>query len=214
MTWVDGLTAETLAIFTSGGIMAREAAVSDSVDILAYALNSNPLLEVHECFLSFTRSGNHSKIPAQIQLKKTSVEILPKKFLRKQGLNLYWTARNWALQRLQSAHLLLKRPIARRPLPVLRNNEARRALHTPTPATARAARVAPAMRVLPLALAAALFFGVTAIAIYLSGLSSCNVPLCSRGSSFFRILVACGVRDSDAGWMCVQMAARGFRRRI
>jgi hypothetical protein len=113
MTWVDGLTAETLAIFTSGGIMAREAAVSDSVDILAYALNSNPLLEVHECFLSFTRSGNHSKIPAQIQLKKTRVEILPKKFLRKQGLNLYWTARNWALQRLQSAHLLLKRPIAR-----------------------------------------------------------------------------------------------------
>jgi hypothetical protein len=30
------------------------------------------------------------------------------------------------------------------------------------------------MRVLPLALAAALFFGVTAILIYLSGLSSCN----------------------------------------
>jgi hypothetical protein len=30
------------------------------------------------------------------------------------------------------------------------------------------------MRVLPLALAVALFFGVTAILIYLSGLSSCN----------------------------------------
>jgi hypothetical protein len=37
-----------------------------------------------------------------------------------------------------------------------------------------APRVAPAVRVLPLALAAALFFGVTAILIYLSGLSSCN----------------------------------------
>ncbi|KAF8677252.1 hypothetical protein HU200_046732 [Digitaria exilis] len=40
-----------------------------------------------------------------------------------------------------------------------------------------APRVAPAMRVLPLALAAAIFSGVTAILIYLSGLSSCNAPV-------------------------------------
>jgi hypothetical protein len=51
-----------------------------------------------------------------------------------------------------------------------------------------APRVAPAMRVLPLALAAAIFFGVAAIFIYLSGLSSCNAPTRSAPhelSSFF-----------------------------
>jgi hypothetical protein len=52
-----------------------------------------------------------------------------------------------------------------------------------------APRVAPAVRVLPLALAAALFFGVTAILIYLSGLSSCNAR---PPSLFFRVPVACG----------------------
>ena len=45
------------------------------------------------------------------------------------------------------------------------------------------------MRVLPLALAAAIFSGVTAILIYLSGLSSCNAPAAPpRALSPFSVL--------------------------
>ena len=59
-----------------------------------------------------------------------------------------------------------------------------------------APRVAPAMRVLPLALTATIFSGVAAILIYLSGLSSCNAPTRSpRAPSPFRVSVLRVVRE-------------------